>query len=74
MNLINNAKQVVDSDLSPVLVENEKWTKLSGTYVITVGHDRLRDKRFIYIVRLKFNRTTVVHRHVENTVRDYWLF
>jgi hypothetical protein len=24
MNLINNAKQVVDSDLSPVLVENEK--------------------------------------------------
>jgi len=71
VNLINNAKQVLDSDLSPVLVENGKWTKLSGTYVMPVGHDRLRNKRFIYVARLKFNRTAVVHRHIENAVRDY---
>ncbi|CAF2979044.1 unnamed protein product [Rotaria socialis] len=65
--LIENAKQVLHPDLSPLLVENEELSKLPSTYILTVDHDRLRDESFIYAARLKTNGVDVVHRHYENT-------
>jgi acetyl esterase/lipase len=64
--LINNAKQLLDPDISPLLVENELLAKLPPTYMLTVGHDRLRDEGFIYAARLKANGVAVVHQHIEN--------
>lgn len=72
--LIENAKQTLDPDLSPLLVENEKLAKLPSTYVLTVGHDRLRDEGFIYVARLKANGVKVVHQHFENTFHGSLVF
>ena len=65
--LIENAKAVLTSDLSPLLVENEVLAKLPRTYVLTVDHDRLRDEGFIYVGRVKANGVKLVHHHFENT-------
>jgi arylacetamide deacetylase len=65
--LIENAKGVLHRDVSPLLVDNEELAKLSPTYILTVGHDRLRDEDFIYAARLKASGVNVVHHHFENT-------
>jgi len=65
--LIENAKDVLTPDVSPLLVSDEELAKLPSTYVLTVGHDRLRDEGFIYAGRLKANGVNVVHHHFENT-------
>ncbi|CAF4764426.1 unnamed protein product [Rotaria sp. Silwood1] len=65
--LIENAKQVLHRDISPLLVDNKELSKLPSTYILTVDHDRLRDEGFIYAGRLKASGVNVVHRHFENT-------
>lgn len=65
--LIENAKDILSRDVSPLLVDDEELRKLPPTYVLTVDHDRLRDEGFIYAGRLKSNGVKVVHRHFENT-------
>ena len=65
--LIENAKEVLHPDVSPLLVDDKELAKLPPTYVLTVDHDRLRDEGFIYAGRLKANGVNVVHHHFENT-------
>jgi acetyl esterase/lipase len=66
-NLIEKTKKALDPEVSPLLVEDEKLAKLPSTYILTVGHDRLRDEAFIYEGRLKRVGVPVVHNHYENT-------
>lgn len=73
-NLINNTKQLLIPEISPLLVQNEILSKLPSTYVLTVGHDRLRDEVFIYVARLKANRVNVTHRHFQNTFHGSIIF
>ena len=65
--LIENAKQLLHRDVSPLLVDNNELAKLPPTYILTVDHDRLRDESFIYAARLKASGVNVVHHHFENT-------
>lgn len=64
--LIENAKLVLNPEVSPLLVDDENLAKLPSTYLLTVGHDRLRDETFIYEARLKRNGVPVVHNHYEH--------
>ncbi|UJR28171.1 hypothetical protein I4U23_009424 [Adineta vaga] len=64
--LIENAKQVLNPEVSPLLVDDEQLAKLPSTYIVSVGHDRLRDEAFIYEGRLKRTGVSVVHNHYEN--------
>jgi len=65
--LIENAKDALSPEISPLLVEDEKLAKLPPTYILSVGHDSLRDEAFIYAGRLKRTGVSVVHNHYENT-------
>lgn len=65
--LIENAKDILNPDVSPLLVDDKELAKLPPTYVLTVDHDRLRDEGFIYAGRLKATGVNVVHHHFENT-------
>lgn len=65
--LVERAKLTLNPEVSPLLVEDQKLAKLFPTYVLTVGHDRLRDESFIYAARLKKNGVRVVHNHYEHT-------
>lgn len=65
--LIEKSAQILDPEISPLLVEDAKLVKLPSTYIITVGHDRLRDEGFIYAGRLKQIGVPIVHKHYEHT-------
>ena len=65
--LIENAKEILNRDVSPLLVDDKELSKLPLTYVLTVDHDRLRDEGFIYAGRLKSSGVKVIHHHFENT-------
>lgn len=67
INLIEKAKKALDPEVSPLLVDDERLSKLPPTYVLTVGHDRLRDEGLIYYGRLKRLDVPVVHHHYKNT-------
>ncbi|UJR21286.1 hypothetical protein I4U23_024378 [Adineta vaga] len=67
LNLIEKGKKVLDPEISPLLVDDEQLAKLPTTYIITVGHDRLRDEGFIYAGRVKRVGVDIVHKHYENT-------
>ncbi|CAF2570311.1 unnamed protein product [Rotaria sp. Silwood2] len=64
--LIAKAKKVLSPEISPLLVEDEQLAKLPPTYILSVGHDRLRDESFIYEGRLKRVGVPVVHNHYEH--------
>jgi arylacetamide deacetylase-like 2 len=66
-NLIQRAKQVLSPEISPLLVEDKQLAKLPSTYILSVGHDSLRDEAFIYGARLKHTGVSVVHNHYEHT-------
>jgi acetyl esterase/lipase len=65
--LIEKAKKVLNSEVSPLLVEDQQLAKLPPTYILSVGHDRLRDEAFIYEGRLKRAGVSVMHNHYEHT-------
>ena len=65
--LIERAKEALNPEVSPLLVEDKKLAKLPSTYISSVGHDRLRDEAFIYAGRLKRVGVPVVHDHYEGT-------
>jgi len=65
-NLIEKAKQTLNPDVSPLLVEDEQLAKLPSTYILSVDHDRLRDDAFIYEGRLKRVGVPVTHNHFEH--------
>ncbi|CAF1358862.1 unnamed protein product, partial [Didymodactylos carnosus] len=64
--LYDEAKQVLSKDISPLLVEDKYLKKLPLTYILSVGHDKLRDEAFIYAKRLEQLGVEVVHDHHEN--------
>lgn len=64
--LIENAELVMNPEVSPLLADDESLAKLPPTYVLSVGHDRLRDESFIYEGRLRQNGVSVVHNHYEH--------
>jgi acetyl esterase/lipase len=66
-NLIEKAKQALNPEVSPLLVEDEQLAKLPSTYLLSVDHDRLRDEAFIYEGRLKRVGVPVIHNHYEHT-------
>ena len=65
--LIERAKQILSPEISPLLVEDDQLAKLPSTYILSVGHDSLRDEAFIYEARLKRTGVSVVHNHYEHT-------
>ncbi len=66
-NLIERAKKALSPEISPLLVEDDQLAKLPPTYILSVGHDRLRDEAFIYEGRLRRAGVSVVHNHYEHT-------
>jgi acetyl esterase/lipase len=65
--LMKAAKEALNPEVSPLLVEDKQLAKLPSTYILSVGHDSLRDEAFIYEGRLKHAGVSVVHNHYENT-------
>lgn len=65
--LIERAKLALTPEISPLLVDDNQLAKLPPTYVLSVGHDRLRDEAFIYAERVKRAGVPVVHNHYEKT-------
>lgn len=65
--LIENAQLLLNEEISPLLVEDEILSEYPMTYLLSVGHDRLRDENFIFAHRLKMNGIDLIHEHVENT-------
>ena len=65
--LIEKSRKALEPEISPLLVEDNELEKLPSTYILTVGHDRLRDEGFIYEGRLKQVGVPVVHKHYKNT-------
>ena len=65
--LIEKSAKILDPEVSPLLVDDTKLAKLPSTYIITVGHDRLRDEGFIYAGRLKQIGVPTIHKHYEHT-------
>ncbi|CAF0861129.1 unnamed protein product [Adineta ricciae] len=64
--LIENAELVLNPEVSPLLADDESLAKLPSTYLLSVGHDRLRDEAFIYEGRLRQNGVPVVHNHYKH--------
>ena len=64
--LVHRAYPALHADISPLLAEDSQLAKLPPTYVLTVGHDRLRDEGFIYVNRLLWCGVPVVHHHYKD--------
>jgi arylacetamide deacetylase-like 2 len=64
--LVQRASIALQPAISPLLVEDSQLAKLPLTYVLTVGHDRLRDESLIYVERLRNCRVRVFHKHYED--------
>ena len=65
--VVQRASKALHSEISPLLVEDSELTRLPPTYVLTVGHDRLRDEGLIYVARLRTCGVQVVHHHYKDT-------
>lgn len=64
--LIEKTKKALSPEISPLLVDDDQLAKLPPTYILSVGHDRLRDEAFIYEARVKRSGVPVVHNHYEH--------
>ena len=64
--LVQRASMALHPEISPLLVEDNQLARLPPTYMLTVGHDRLRDEGFIYAKRLERCGVRVVHKHYKD--------
>ncbi|XP_078523674.1 arylacetamide deacetylase-like isoform X1 [Lissotriton helveticus] len=58
--------QITDPRAAPLLVDDEKLSKLPLTYIVTCMYDVLRDDGFMYATRLKHAGVQVMHDHYDN--------
>ena len=65
--LVERANVLLQRNISPLLVEDNELAWLPLTYMLTVGHDRLRDEGLIYVERLRKCDVPVVHHHYKDT-------
>ena len=61
--LIQRAYLALHPDISPLLVDDSQLAKLPRTYILTTGHDRLRDEGWIYAERVRNAGVPVDHDH-----------
>ncbi|XP_069474493.1 arylacetamide deacetylase-like [Ambystoma mexicanum] len=65
---------IADPRAAPLLVADEKLSKLPRTYILTCMYDVLRDDGFMYITRLKHAGVEVIHDHYDNAFHGMLLF